>query len=53
MILIAIFFPLGVLCLYLGCLSWRKNQVVSVVLLIFALASLSFAIALATRYFYL
>jgi len=51
MMLIAFFFPLGLLCLYLGCLGWRKNQVASVVLLLFALLSLSFALAIAIRNF--
>ena len=51
MILIAISFPLGLLCLYLGCLGWRKNQVVSATLLLFAVLNLGFALAMTTFVF--
>lgn len=48
MILVAISFPLGILCLYLGCLGWRKNQVASAVLLFFSVMNLAFALAVTT-----
>lgn len=47
MLLIAISFPLGLLCLYLGFLGWRKNQAASAVLLLFAVLNLGFALAIA------
>lgn len=52
MILIAISFPLGLLCLYLGCLGWRKNQAVSAGLLLFAVLILGFALAMTTFVFF-
>lgn len=45
MIFVAISLPLGVLCLYLGCLGWRKNQKVSAMLLLFAALNLGFSLA--------
>lgn len=52
MFLIAISLPLGLLCLYLGCLGWRKNQMVSAVLLLFAVLTLGFALAMTAFAFF-
>ena len=51
MILIAISFPLGLLCLYLGCLGWRKNKAAGAALLLFAAINIGLALALAAFFF--
>jgi|GEM_PF-4342630 len=53
MIFLAISLPLGFLCLYLGCLGWRKNQRVSAMLLIFAALNLGFSLAVSTLVLFL
>lgn len=53
MLFIAISLPLGVLCLYLGFLSWDKNQRVSAALLSFAMLNFVLALGSAAIVFFL